>query len=604
MPLSPNTSPQGTSLQDTVPAPDTSPRDPASGELSVQQLAPWGGLLIVLGLWAFGFSALDQYGVNWDEALGDFFFGERYLSYVTSLDPAYLDFEGNPYGEDHRPDLSSAPFKSRPWEYYPVANTLAAASSVVFARWLGWLDPFDGYHALNLLLAGLLILCLYPFLQRRYGMVTATAASVLLLTSPRVFSHLMANIKDFPSMVAFSLTLLAFIVAFEKGSSRGLLGAGMLWGLALGTKANALFVAPIVVLVVLLGGIPDSWRGRRQRLLLALVGAGGLALAVLFAAWPYLWADPLGHLQQHLDFLLHRKATTDPRSVAPVFQALLYTTPPAFLALFAIGLWPTLVRARLRDRTALLLLLWPTVVLGRYLLPQAVNYDGVRHLLEIFPPMAAIAGIGLATAARRLVAARTAAPETDAPKTGAPKTSLRWRAVLVTVALLPGSWALLASHPFQLAYWNSLVGGLGGAQAKDLPQACDYWGLSYRLGLRWMNEEAPEGALLAVPVVEHTVRLMAPEQLRRDIALLPITTPFSPVIPAERLRLTRQAALEKPVYVMFVERRDWLNRLMVDCLQYLQPEMRWQLDGGNVLAIYRYPPQLAAAALEAEGSQP
>lgn len=564
---------------------------PSSGDLSLRQVAPWGGLIMVLALWSFGFSALDQYGVNWDEALGDFFFGERYLSYITTWDAAYLDFAANPYGPEHRPDLSSAPFKGRPWEYYPVANTLAAATSLVFFQWLGWLDPFDGFHALNLLLAGLLILCLYPFLRRRYGLVTAVAACVLLLTSPRIFSHLMANIKDFPSMVAFSLTLLAFISALERGSTRGLLAAGAVWGLALGTKANALFVAPIVVLVVLIGGLPEPWKGRRTRFWLTLVGAGGLAATILIASWPYLWADPLGHLQQHFDFLANRKSTTDPRAVAPIFQALLYTTPPAFLLLFALGLWPTVVRARRRDRTALMLLIWIAVVLGRYLLPQAVNYDGVRHLLEIFPPMAAVAGIGLATLGRRLTS------RSDAPT----ETQLRWRAALVTAALLPGTWALLVSHPFQLAYWNSFAGGYAGAQARGLPQACDYWGLSYRLGLRWLNEHTPEGTYLAVPVVEHAVRLVAPEQLRSDITLLPITTPFSPSISPERLRLTRQAALETPVYVMFVERRDWLNRLMADCLQYLQPEMSWQLDGANVLAIYRYPPQLAQAALEAEG---
>ncbi len=573
-----------------LPSSQDSGQPLSSPGAETRRLAPWGGLLIVLALWTFGFPALDQYGVNWDEALGDFYFGQRYFSYFTSLDPEYLDFTAHPYPPEHRPDLSASPFKHRPWEYYPVANTLAAATSVLLFEVLGWLDPFDGYHAFNLLLAGGLILWLYDFLRRRYGVIAAATACVLLLTSPRVFSHLMANIKDFPSMAAITLTLLAFVGALEKGSSRGLLAAGALWGLALGTKANALFVAPIVLLVLPLAGLPEAWQQRRRHLAWTLIGAGGLALAVLVATWPYLWADPLGHLQQHWEFLAGRKASTDPRSVAPVFQALLYTTPPTFLALFALGLWPTLARARRRDRTAILLLVWIAVVLGRYLLPQAINYDGVRHLLEIFPPMAAIAGIGLATLVHRLVALRNASPVER----------LRWKAALVGIAWIPSLWAILLSHPFQLTYWNGLAGGLKGAQAKEMPQASDYWGLSYRLGLRWLNERAPEGALLAVPVMEHAVRLVAPEQLRPDITLLPITTPFSPRIPPERLYLTRQAALERPLYVMFVDRREWLNRLMADCLLYLQPEVSWQQDGGTVLAIYRYPPDLAKVILQAE----
>lgn len=418
-------------------------------------------------------------------------------------------------------------------------------------------------------------------------------------------------------MVMFSLTLLAFLVAWQRGSRRGLLGAGAIWGLALGTKANALFVGPIVFWVVLLAGRPTArdhdargdardegiqdqdeatqadaaawlpWFG-------TLFAAGLMAGVVLVAAWPYLWADPVGHLQQHMDFLLGRKDTTDPRSVAPIIEALLFTTPPAFLLLFLLGLVPTALRARRRDPAALLWLVWIVVVLGRYLLPQAVNYDGVRHLLEVFPPMAAVAGIGLATTARWL--AQRLAPG-DTSLAGSNRRRIVQR-VVVAAALLPGCWALLASHPFQLAYWNGLVGGLGGAQAKEMAQAGDYWGLSYRQGLRWLNENAPDDALLAVPVVEHAVRLVAPQRLRSDIALLPITTPFSPRIPPERLRMTREAALDRPLYIMFVERRDWLNLLMVDCLRFLQPEISWQLDGGNVLAIYRYPPELARAALE------
>jgi hypothetical protein len=47
------------------------------------------------------------------------------------------------------------------------------------------------------------------------------------------------------------------------------------------------------------------------------------------------------------------------------------------------------------------------------------------------------------------------------------------------------------------------------------------------------------------------------------------------------------------VYVMFVERRDWMNELMTDCLVRLQPEMVWGLKGAPVLRIYRYLPPLA-----------
>ncbi len=536
--------------------------------------------ILIVALFATGFPALDQYNVTWDEALGDLFFGERYLSFYATFDPAYLDFRADPYPEDRRPDLRLSPFRNRPWEHYPAGATLAAASSTVLSRWLGLLDPYDGFHAVNLFLAALLIWVFFRFLAERFGLLAATAALGLLLASPRIFSHLMANIKDFPLMVFYTLAVVVFYRAWEAGSARGLLAAGALWGVALGTKANALFLPLVPLGLAVLGGLPEAWRGHRQRLLLTLAGAGALGVAVMVAAWPYLWADPFGRLAENLRFVLLRKGTTRPESFAPVLQAILLTTPPAFLALFAAGLVPALRRAWRRQRDALLLLVWIAAVLARYLAPQAVNYDGVRHFLELFPAMAAVAGLGAAWLARHAVElARQVAPAIPARPL---------KAAILMLALVPGLWAVRRTHPFQLAYWNAFAGGYSGARAAGLPQAGDYWGASYRLGLRWLNANAPPDSLVAVPVIEHAVRLVAPERLREDLLLLPITTPYSPEIPPERLQRIRQEARSRPVYVMFVDRRDWRNELMRDCLEGLEPEMEWRLEGEPVLAIYRY----------------
>lgn len=537
----------------------------------------WLPLLAALLLLIIGLSAIDAYNVTWDEALGDFFFGERYASFFTTFDARYLDFEGNPYPDDRSPDLGLSPFRGRPWEYYPVANTLAAVTSQVLSRWLGLVDAFDGFHAVNLWLGALLMWFLFRFLAPRLGLVTATIAVGLLFTAPRVVCHLMANIKDFPLLVLYTLTVLTFFSSYERGSSRGLLASGLLWGLTLGTKANALFLPGIPLLVVLLGERPVAWQGRTRKLLLTLAAAGLLGTVVMVAVWPYLWSDPIGRFAEHLRYIGFRKEAMRAESFAPVLQAILHTTPPTFLALFAVGCGPCLGKALKRDRLAILWLAWVVVVLGRYLLPQAVNFDGVRHFLELFPAMAAIAGWGAAWLLVRLGRMFRAA---SVPKI---------KAVAATLLLLPSGWAVLSTHPFQIAYWNGLVGGYAGARARDLPQASDYWGMSYRLGMRWLNENAPRDAYLAVPVVEHAVRLVAPLRLREDIQLLPVTTPFSPRISPERLELTRAAAAERPLYVMFVDRRDWRNELMVDCLRFLTPEAEWQLEGEPVLAIYRYP---------------
>jgi len=567
-------------------APASQPNERTPGQ-STARSGPRADLLIPLALVAvlflLGFPSLANYSVTWDEALGDFFFGERYLSFFTSLDPRYLDFDENPFPADRSPDLFVSPFKTRPWEYYPFANTLAAASSEVLSRRLRLLDPFDGFHAVNLFLGAALILVLHAFARPRFGRAAALAAILLLFLSPRVVCDLMANVKDFPTMVLYSITVIAASVVIERGSARGVLGTGALWGFALATKANALFLPAIPLAVLALGGVPDAWRGRRRALVLALAGGAALGLVVLVVSWPYLWADPIDRLVAHFRYIAHQKFQTRAESVAPPLEALLFTTPLPFLALFAAGLVPIARRARERDRAALLSLAWIAVVVARLHIPGAVNFDGVRHFLEIFPPMALVAGAGATWLAAALARAL-----------GRTRAAIRAPAAALTLAIgLPVTscaWSLARAHPFEIAYWNALAGGLAGAQARRLPQACDYWGASYRVGLRWLNEHADRDALLAVPIAEHAVRLVAPLWLRPDIRLAALTVPMVPDVEPRRLEMLRAAARDRPVYVMFVLREDWMNALTDDCRARLRPATQWTLGGAPVLVIYRYTP--------------
>lgn len=427
-------------------------------------------------------------------------------------------------------------------------------------------------------------------MARRDGTTAALASSVLLFTAPRIVCDLMANIKDFPLLVFFTAAALIFFRAFEAGSRRGLLLAALVLALALGTKANTLFFPAIPALLWLLGGTPPAWQGRRGQLAATGAAAAAVTLGTLFALWPYLWADPLGRLRQHLEYIGLREGYTRPESLAPAFEAVLHTTPPVFLLAAGAGAllalrdvvrgWRGRAAGAPQDRWALFLLIWPAVVLGRFLLPMSVNFDGVRHFLELFPPLAILAGRAIAVLAAWVRGRAGAA------------TPLR-RALPAAAAgllLLPGAAVTALSHPFEVTYWNIFAGGFAGARERSLPQASDYWGMSYRLGLDWLNANAEKDSYLAVPVVEHAVRLVAPTRLRPDIQLLPVSNPFTPKIAPERLAATRELARRGTVYVMFVERRDWANELMLDCLRHLEPEAVWTHEGQPVLAIYRYRP--------------
>jgi hypothetical protein len=152
------------------------------------------------------------------------------------------------------------------------------------------------------------------------------------------------------------------------------------------------------------------------------------------------------------------------------------------------------------------------------------------------------------------------------------------------------AYATAASHPFETAYWNTFVGGYRGAVDRNLPQAGDYWGASYRLGLAWINRAAPRDSFLIVPIAGHTVRLVAPLRLRPDIRLVDFPSRVGSAATQRAMLATRMVAARHPVYVMFILRKDWATELDADCVRRLQPVHMLTLQGTPVLLIYRYTP--------------
>jgi hypothetical protein len=127
----------------------------------------------------------------------------------------------------------------------------------------------------------------------------------------------------------------------------------------------------------------------------------------------------------------------------------------------------------------------------------------------------------------------------------------------------------VATHPNQIVYLNALVGGFGGAQARDLRHVGDYWGNSYWQGLLWLSEHAERGAAVLVPVAVHVARAGAPVRLRPDLRIL-----------------DEGEWNEGPVYVMSLVRRGrGLRRLVGQ--ELTDPVHEIRVQGGAILRIHR-----------------
>jgi len=116
-------------------------------------------------------------------------------------------------------------------------------------------------------------------------------------------------------------------------------------------------------------------------------------------------------------------------------------------------------------------------------LPSAPKYGGVRLFLPFFPFVAALAAAGLAAAATWAISRVGTSSLTFTPR--------RLRIALAAVALLPAVCAVGNTYPYQLSYYNLLIGGVRGAAARGMDVT--YWGESYLEASNFLMAELSPG---------------------------------------------------------------------------------------------------------------
>ena len=136
------------------------------------------------------------------------------------------------------------------------------------------------------------------------------------------------------------------------------------------------------------------------------------------------------------------------------------TVPVAVLAVSVVGILDALLVAR-RDRLPLYLLLHLVALPVVRMFPIPAH-DGVRLILPTFFFLAALAGLGsfrLADTLAYLFQARS------------PRLA---RGVVASLVLGSSAWQLVKTHPYELSYYNELIGGPRGAWRTGLFELT-YW---------------------------------------------------------------------------------------------------------------------------------
>ncbi|MDO8503223.1 MAG: glycosyltransferase family 39 protein [bacterium] len=478
----------------------------------------------------FSFFTLGDYNVSWDETL-HFRRGQAYLYYFLTGKTNYNDLpQANLQGFAGDPQRISSPRRSfyqndfHNGEYLlkndsghpPLNGELAALTNYIFYQKLGVLSDIASHHLFNIIASSLLVFVVVYFAAETMGLFAAGISFLALSTYPLFWAESHFNVKDPPETAFFAATIWAFWKSLQKGNIWWLLTSFLFFSLALGTKFNALFIPIILVPYLLiryrqslsllhLKSIPRSY-------LAGLILGPLLVTAIFVGTWPFLWQDFPQNLFKIFGF--YKDIGTGLRYQPDSFyilgfntypvQWIFYTTPPLVLLLTSLGVVFGWLNKKSRQ-IYVLCLLWLLIPAVRVTLPDTTIYGGSRQIMEFLPAMALFSGLGAKVASdwvRELLKSN---------KLNFKLATVSSKVILVLLFLWP-IYILVKVHPNENVYFNSFIGGLPGARARDFPSWGNSFGNAYLAGINWLNTNAEKGAKLAL--IQGT-RANAPDILLR-----------------------------------------------------------------------------------------
>jgi hypothetical protein len=352
---------------------------------------------------------------------------------------------------------------------------------------------------------------------------------------------------------AFYFLLFTFILALlyrklSPSTFHSLLSI-LIPAILLGLTTSIRILGPLAGILVTLYAL----RSTGKKAIPALIVYAAVAFATLYATWPYLWPNPLGHLIESLRVMSQypwpgqalfngtQYASTDiPRSYLPVLLGIQLTEP--VWVLFFVGLTVAVigfVKKRGYVELLVLTLVWFVLPLAGFVISRTPLYDNFRQVFFILPPVFLMAGLVFEKVKRQV-----------------------WQIALIALVVLPGVSGIVRLHPYEYIYYNTFIGGEKGAFRRF---ELDYWGTSYREAADWLNETAPPNAEVWVDGPAHLLDMY----LRKDLKM------FSPY-EAERA--------EHYDYVVLTTRYD------LDLKEYPDAETIYKIErDGALLTVIKKP---------------
>jgi hypothetical protein len=336
---------------------------------------------------------------------------------------------------------------------------------------------------------------------------------------PNLFAFAHIAVTDMPLASMWFLTAYCFWRGLQSWKWSAVLG--LVWGLALATKFPAVLIpVPLILWAHLF------YRTAYGNNVFALLFVSPL---VMITSQPYLWHQPGLRILEFLYEGLSRGYRPE-TSFTVFFLGQLYHTNqlPWYYPFFIVGVTtPEIVLAlallavagigffRERFPAVMLFFVNAVFILLLGLMPGAVLHDGARQLLSALPFLAALAGGGFSLIVRLLISSAQRLKALSTVKDVQSKIP----AVLIVLFLFHATLDVYLCHPYQLSYYNRLVGGIRGAYSRGLEMT--YFGEAITPSLlRSLNENLPAQATLNVSFASFLFEYYQREgRLRPDITI-------------------------------------------------------------------------------------
>jgi len=361
------------------------------------------------------------------------------------------------------------------------------------------------------LFAILLLLAVWFFARKMFGLPVAMICGALLAFEPNLLAHGALVTTDVAAALGILLAVYALYCYETQPNFSRLLALGLAMGFALGTKHSTVLLAVILPALMIGDALLTTRRQLPRRLLRragAFVAAGAIALAVLWACYGFRYAARPGGaavasppklvlvhgalatrlvpqlerwrvapeaylvgLQDVLcesevgrpSFVLGKLYKQGRWFYFPVAAIIKFTLPLLLMVLLSAVSW-RFWKSRLRE---VLYLLLPVVIYFSFSMTSKLNM-GIRHLLPVLPLLTIFAAAGAWNVARQK----------------------RWAMVTLGVLLSWNAISSLHAFPNYLSYSNELWGGPGETY-RYLANSDDDWGQAQKMARAYVETAHP-----------------------------------------------------------------------------------------------------------------